>query len=83
MDAQNLIRSANKIGDFFDSFPDRAEALAAVANHIVKFWEPRMRQQFLAYLDTQSKNQAESGLSAILTEAIAAHRALLEPKASA
>ena len=30
MDNQNLIDMANRIGDFFDSMPDREEALAAV-----------------------------------------------------
>jgi len=31
MDNQNLIDMANRIGDFFDSMPDRDEALAGVA----------------------------------------------------
>ena len=81
MDANNLIRSANKIGDFFESFPDRAEALTGIANHIVKFWEPRMRKQFFAHLDSQHKTQTDSGLSPILSATIEAHRAMLEPKA--
>jgi len=45
-----LIRMANQIGKFFDaqSGSDRA---ARVAEHINKFWEPRMRRQFLHLFD--------------------------------
>ena len=79
MDTQNLVRSANKIGDFFVAMPDRTEALAGIANHISKFWAPRMRTQFLAHIDSQS----ESGLSPIVGEAVNKHRASLEPQANA
>ena len=51
MDNQNLIDMANRIGDFFDSMPDREEALAGIADHIRRFWEPRMRRALLAELD--------------------------------
>ncbi len=46
MDTQNLIDMANRIGDFFDSMPDREEAITGVADHIRRFWEPRMRRAF-------------------------------------
>jgi len=41
-----LIRMANQIGAFFASQPE-AGAAAGVAEHINKFWEPRMRRRFL------------------------------------
>ncbi|EWM48099.1 NADH-dependent formate dehydrogenase delta subunit FdsD family protein [Bordetella holmesii 35009] len=50
MDANNLIRMANRIGDFFEAYPDPDEALEGIANHIEKFWEPRMRWQLLDFL---------------------------------
>ncbi len=46
----NLIKMANDIGDFFRSEPVRKEAVAGIANHIAKFWTPRMREKLLAYV---------------------------------
>ena len=40
---------ANDIGAFFDSEPDKAEAAKGVANHLKRFWDPRMRQQIVAH----------------------------------
>lgn len=45
MQANNLIHMANRIGEFFEAMPEREEALHGVAEHIQKFWEPRMRRQ--------------------------------------
>lgn len=42
---ENLIDMVNRIALFFEAFPDHAEALQGVANHVQKFWEPRMRRQ--------------------------------------
>lgn len=73
MDNQNLIDMANRIGDFFDSMPDREEALAGIADHIRRFWEPRMRRALLAAFDTSN----ERSMCQIVREALAAHRAEL------
>ena len=75
MDLDNLIVMANKIGQFFEAQPDRDEALAGIAEHIRKFWEPRMRTRILAALGT---DQA-AGLSEIVTAALTKHRATLQP----
>ena len=75
MDLDNLIVMANKIGQFFEAQPDRDEALAGIAEHIKKFWEPRMRTEMLAALGT---DQA-AGLSEIVTAALTKHRAMLQP----
>ena len=48
MNPQNLSEMANSIADFFAAEPDHAEAVAGVANHIDKFWEPRMQKQLRA-----------------------------------
>jgi len=45
-----IVRMANQIGTFFLSKP-HAEGVAGVAEHINKFWEPRMRRQFFAALE--------------------------------
>ena len=75
MDLHNLIVMANRIGAFFEAQPDRAEAMAGIAEHVKKFWEPRMRSQILASLDTD----ASQGLSEIVRAALVAHRAALQP----
>lgn len=48
MNPQNLSEMANNIAAFFAAEPDHAEAVRGVANHIDKFWEPRMKKQLRA-----------------------------------
>ena len=45
-----IVRMANQIGTFFLSKP-HGEGVAGVAEHINKFWEPRMRRHFFDVLD--------------------------------
>ncbi len=78
MDLDNLVTMANRIGAFFAAMPEREAALAGIAEHLRKFWEPRMRRQLLAAVDA-----GEVGaLSDIVRDAVAAHRASLEPAAA-
>jgi len=72
MNRDHLIRMANQIGTFFESMPERQEALEGIAAHIKKFWEPRMRREFLALLEAGGE-----GVSPIVREALDKHRALL------
>lgn len=47
---EKLIRMANQIGLFFGA--QKADtAVPGIAEHIKKFWEPRMRQAIFAHLD--------------------------------
>lgn len=55
---------ANQIGQFFAS-NGHDTAVAAISNHIAKFWEPRMRKQIYAHLA-----QGGSGLDPLAKEAI-------------
>jgi formate dehydrogenase subunit delta len=71
-----LVRLANRIGDFFAAFDDREEAIDGVAQHIRKFWEPRMRRQLYAYLDGPQQGE---GLSELVRAAARARRQALEP----
>lgn len=74
MSADNLVRMANRIGLFFAAMPHREEAIDDIAQHLRKFWEPRMRKQFLAHVD----EHGGEGLDPIVMEAVSTHRALLE-----
>jgi formate dehydrogenase subunit delta len=50
MSPDRLIYMANQIGKFFES-QRQAAAVAGIADHIRKFWDPRMRSAILAHLD--------------------------------
>lgn len=65
MDKHNLVRMANRIGDFFAAMPDRQEAVKGIADHIRRFWEPRMRREIMDYL-----NEGGAGLSDIVSDAL-------------
>ena len=50
MNIDHLVHMANRIGEFFQAMPDRAEAMDGIATHLKRFWEPRMREEFFAHL---------------------------------
>lgn len=77
MDIDNLVRMANRIGQFFESMPDADEASREIALHLRKFWEPRMRQALLAHLDAR----AGEGLSPVVLRAVQTHRDTLAVQA--
>lgn len=58
-----LVRMANQIGTFFESKPHE-EGVHGVADHINKFWEPRMRRHLFEVVDSGGE-----GLKRIVLEA--------------
>jgi len=74
MDIDNLIHMANRIGEFFAAWPDADEARSGIADHIHKFWEPRMRRELLVSLD----RDGAPGLKPIVVEALRQYRAQLQ-----
>jgi formate dehydrogenase subunit delta len=52
MDVQRLVAMVNDIAAFFDSEPDKGVAAEGVRQHLQKFWEPRMRREIIAHLQT-------------------------------
>ncbi|GAB2894625.1 formate dehydrogenase subunit delta [Paralcaligenes sp. KSB-10] len=83
MNINHLIRMANSIGNFFEAMPDHTEGLEGIANHIQKFWEPRMRIDLLDFLDAHPDGQSSDvGLSAMVLEAVVQNRQRLTPKTS-
>ena len=73
MHSDSLVRMVNQIGTFFETMPDRAGAPEAVALHIRRFWDPRMRRDLLAHVD----NYGTSELSNLVADAIRLHRGAL------
>jgi formate dehydrogenase subunit delta len=47
---EKLVYMANQIGTFFEA-QDRETAAAKIAEHIKKFWDPRMRKAIIAHVD--------------------------------
>lgn len=64
MEIRDTVRMANQIGEFFKSYPEQ-EALDGIAEHINKFWEPRMRRHFFAHMDAGG-----AGIDAIVRKAL-------------
>jgi formate dehydrogenase subunit delta len=63
MSPDKLVYQANQIARFFRSKP-HAEGVAGVADHINKFWEPRIRRQFFELIDAGGKGFDELVLEA-------------------
>ena len=66
MNSNNLVSLANQIGDFFKAMPDHDEALDGIADHIKKFWDPRMRKALSQHIEQENGQ----GLQAIVLEAL-------------
>ena len=76
MDSDNLIRMVNRIGEFFEAQPDRDAALQGIAEHLRKFWDPRMRVQILQVLEQPGE---AAQLRPLVREALQLHAAQLRP----
>jgi formate dehydrogenase subunit delta len=50
MDDNKLVTMLNQIAGFYRRLP-AAEAAFEIAEHVEKFWEPRMRQAIYAHMD--------------------------------
>lgn len=74
MNNDTLISMVNQIGVFFESMPDRDEALLDLATHLRKFWDPRMRRALFERIDS-----GDHQLSPLALEAVTTHRASLQP----
>jgi len=75
MSIEHLQQMANDIGHFFAIEPHEV-AVAGIANHIQRFWDPRMRRQILAHLQAGGQ-----GLEPLVREALG--RVTVPPSAQA
>ncbi|HQV50405.1 MAG: formate dehydrogenase subunit delta [Xanthomonadales bacterium] len=60
MDVQRLVAMANDIARYFASEPERDAGIEGVADHLRKFWTPRMCEQLVAHVEID-----DSGLDAL------------------
>lgn len=49
MSADNLVKMANQIAQFFATEPDREQAVKGVHQHLQNFWTPAMRIELMAW----------------------------------
>src|SRR5438874_12432481 len=67
MNIDLLIKMANEIGEFFAGTAEAPEAARAVANHLKRYWEPRMRAQMISYFEQRNG----AGLTELARSAVA------------
>jgi formate dehydrogenase subunit delta len=67
MNAAHLVTMANQIGAFFDSQGTRDEAVAGIADHLKRFWEPRMLKSIRAHVDAGAEGLRDSVAQAVRT----------------
>lgn len=67
MRAERLVTMANDIGAFFNAEADKNVAAQGVANHIKRFWDPRMRREIIAHY----REAGGAGLDPVPRSAIA------------
>ena len=48
MNPEHLVTMANEIRAFFAAAPDREQVARDIANHLKRYWDPRMRRQIVA-----------------------------------
>lgn len=68
MNNDYVIRMANQIADALGINPDRDQAIHDLADHLNRFWEPRMRASLLTVAGSVD---AAARLSPLVREAIA------------
>ena len=62
--SEHLVKMANQIGDFFGS-QRHSDGAAGVADHIKKFWDPRMRAGIMEHVA-----HGGAGLNPLVLEAL-------------
>jgi formate dehydrogenase subunit delta len=65
MDTARLVAMANDIAAFFDAEGDAASAVEGVRTHLSKFWEPRMRREIIAHVESGGAGLAATAKAAI------------------
>ncbi len=65
MNIDHLVKMVNEIGAFFEGESAPEQAPRDVAMHLMRFWDPRMRREILAYAAKGGAGLSNLGLRAI------------------
>ncbi|MCC6171908.1 MAG: formate dehydrogenase subunit delta [Gammaproteobacteria bacterium] len=74
MDIHHLVSMVNQIGEFWDTEYGSDKAPPAIASHIARFWEPRMRREIILYAQAGGPGLSPSAQAAVLTLPLPAAR---------
>ena len=66
MHIEQLVTMANDIANFFRGASDAGAGARNVADHLRRYWDPRMRKQIMAHFDAGG-----AGLSDLAREGVA------------
>lgn len=65
MKTEKLIKMANDISDFFDAESNKELAAEGVKKHILRSWDPRMRNEIINYYKNDGKELCSLAKAAI------------------
>ena len=65
MKTERLVKMANDIANFFNSESDKEIAAEGVKNHILRSWDPRMRNAIIAYCQQDGSELSDLAKAAI------------------
>ena len=74
MSPDKLVYMANQIGRFF-AHQGEAKAIAGIADHLARFWDPRMRAAIQAHLAAGG-----TGLDPLVRQAVATLKPVARPQ---
>lgn len=79
MNIDLLIKMVNEISAYFAAEPDTEQAAKAVAGHLRRYWEPRMRRQIITYYEERQG----AGLNDLALRGVGLLAAMDSPRAAA
>jgi formate dehydrogenase subunit delta len=66
MDIEHMVKMVNEISLFFEGESGAGEEAArSVANHLRRFWDPRMRKQIIAHYNKGGAGLEDVGLAGV------------------
>jgi formate dehydrogenase subunit delta len=65
MNIEHLVSMANDISDFFDGEMGPGKAPPSIAQHISRYWEPRMRSAIIDHAAAGGAGLSASALAAV------------------
>ena len=65
MNIEHLVKMANQIEAFFKAQANPDLAVDGIADHIKRFWDPRMRKQIKAHVETGGEGLGQRAMEAI------------------
>jgi formate dehydrogenase subunit delta len=75
MNSERLVHMANQISLFFESQPEREVAIAGIQDHLKRFWDPRMRDGIIGYVEAGGDGLRDLAHAAVMRLA-ADHKAV-------